>query len=186
MSDVATRYRKNAGAFEDLVGAVRPEQWSNPSPCDEWDARGVVEHIVFMHGVMLRPLGRELSDAPSTAQDPLTAFRAARDDVESALAEPSIASSRVDTPMGAVTFEQHVDAVVSGDMVLHGWDLARATGQDETMDPTEVERITRELAAIPEDVLRRPGVLGPRVEVPDSASPQDKLLGFLGRDPRSV
>ena len=184
MSDVLMRYRKNAEAFERLVAGVRPEQWSNQSPCDEWDARGVVEHIVFMHGVMLRPLGRELSTDPSTADDPHAAFRSARADVDAALADPAVATRDVETPMGTMTFEQHVDAVISGDMVLHGWDLARATGQDEAMPPDEVERIWDQLSKIPEDILRRPGVLGPRVDVPDDAPLQDKLLGFLGRDPR--
>lgn len=186
MSDVLDRYRANADGFERTVAAVRPDQWSNPSPCEEWDARGVVEHIVFMHSVMLRPLGRELGDAPSIEEDPLATFRSARADVEAALADPALSASDVETPMGRMSFEQHVDAVVSGDMVLHGWDLARATGQDETMDPKEVRRITEELDAIPEDILRRPGVLGPRVDVADDASPQDKLLGFLGRDPRPL
>lgn len=184
MSEIPKRYRKNAGAFDRLVAGIRLDQWSNPSPCDEWDARGVVEHIVLMHGVMLRPLGRELSAASSTADDPHAAFRSARADVEAALADPAVATRDVETPMGTMTFAQHVDAVISGDMVLHSWDLARATGQDEAMPPDEVERIWDELSKIPEHILRRPGVLGPRVDVPDDAPLQDKLLGFLGRDPR--
>ena len=60
MSDIADRYRRHADGFERKVKAVRPEQWANQSPCEAWDARGVVEHIVVMHGVMLRS-----STAPS-------------------------------------------------------------------------------------------------------------------------
>jgi Mycothiol maleylpyruvate isomerase N-terminal domain len=52
MSEIADRYRRHADAFERKVVAVRPEQWANQSPCEAWDARGVMGHIVVMHGVM--------------------------------------------------------------------------------------------------------------------------------------
>lgn len=85
MSEVGERYRRRADAFERKVAAVRPEQWRNQSPCEAWDARAVVGHIVDMHAACLRPAGLELSPAPSVDEDPLAAFRAARADVEALL-----------------------------------------------------------------------------------------------------
>ena len=116
-SEIADRYRRRADRFEATVAAAKPERWDDPSPCDEWTARGVVGHIIDMHGVMLRPLDRELSPAPSLDVDPLGAFRSARADIEALLADPAIASSECATPMGTMTLEEHVDGVVSTDLV---------------------------------------------------------------------
>lgn len=92
-----------------------------------------------------------------------------------------------------MTTEAHIDLVISDDLVLHGWDLARATGQDETMDPGDVERLWSSNSAIPPEVIEMyrtpdafgPGVevFGPEVMVPADAPLQDRLLGFIGRTP---
>ena len=190
MSTVAERYRTRADAFQSKVEAVRPDQWSNQSPCDDWSARDVVRHIVDMHAAMLQPVGRGLSPAPSVDDNPLAAFRSARGDVEDLLDDPQLAATAVSTPAGQMSAEQHVDQVVSEDMVLHGWDLARATGQDDTIDPGEVERMWPNAQQIPE-IMRTPGafgpgivVFGPEVTIDADAPLQDLLLGLLGRDPR--
>ena len=189
MSEIADRYRRRADRFEQLVAAVPQVRWLSPSPCEEWDARGVVGHIVDMHGVMLRPLDRGLSPAPSTGDDPLAAFRAARADVEALLDDPEVARSVHESPAGRLAFEDMVDQVVSADLVLHGWDLARATGQDDRIDPDEIERLWPDMQEIPEE-MRTPGafgpgivVFGPLVAVPDDAPLQDRMLGLIGRDP---
>jgi uncharacterized protein (TIGR03086 family) len=190
---VAARYRRRADRFEATVAAVRPDQWSQPSPCEKWSARDVVAHIIEMHAVMLRPLGRELSPAPSLDADPLGAFKAARADIEVILADPALAEAEGDTPSGRLTVAAHVDRVVSADMVFHGWDLARATGQDDTMDVGEVEAAWAGISALPPELLeqfRTPGAFGPGVEVfgpevpvAEDAPLQDRLLGAIGRDP---
>ncbi|MFI7440955.1 TIGR03086 family metal-binding protein [Nonomuraea indica] len=194
MSEMADRYRRRAEAFERKVVSVRPDQWSLPSPCEKWTARDVVRHIVDMHEAMLRPLGRSLSSAPSVDDDPVAAFRAARADLEAVLDDPSLAAAPCDTPGGRVPAERHIDQVLSEDLLLHGWDLARATSQDDTMDPEDVERAWAAMRALPADLVekfRTPGAFGPGVEVfgpavnvEDDARPQDKLLAFIGRDPR--
>lgn len=196
MDSAADRYRRHADAFERKIAAVRPDQWSNESPCAEWNARDVVDHIVSMHGYMLRPIDRALSPAPSVKDDPLEAFRAARADVEAVLDDPELAATPCDTPNGRMTVEQQIDEVVSDDLVLHGWDLARATGQDETMEPEDVQRLWTITTAIPPDLMakyRTPGafgpgieVFGPEVKVPTDAPLQDRLLGLIGRDPGAV
>lgn len=189
MSEIADRYRRRADAFEAKVANVAPDRWSDQSPCDDWKARDVVGHIIDMHEVMLRPLGRSLSPAPSIDDDPLGTFRAARADVEAVLADPVLAATECDTPMGRMTLEQHIDGVVSEDMVLHGWDLARATGQDDTIDPAEIDRLWPGIQDMPPE-MHIPGafgpgivVFGPEVKVPDDAPLQDRVLGCLGRDP---
>jgi uncharacterized protein (TIGR03086 family) len=155
-----------------------------------------VEHVVDMHGYMLRPVDKALTAAPPVREDPLEAFRAAREDVEAVLAAPELATTECETPNGTMTVEEQIDAVISDDLVLHGWDLARATGQDEAMDPDDVERLWAITMAIPPELLekyRTPGafgpgieVYGPEVEVPRNAPLQDRLLGAIGRDPRPI
>jgi uncharacterized protein (TIGR03086 family) len=189
MSEIAERYRRRAEAFERKVAAVTPDQWENQSPCAKWTARDVVEHVVTMHGVMLIPVARKLEPA----DDPLSAFQEARAAIEDVLEDPVAALSESDTPGGRMTAEQHIDQVVSDDLVLHSWDLARATGQDETIEPVDIERLWATAAAIPPDLMtkyRTPGAFGEGIEVYGAEVPvaldaplQDRLLGLLGRQP---
>lgn len=193
MNEIADRYRKRADAFERKIAAVRPDQWANPSPCAKWTARDVVDHIRTMHEAMLRPLNRRLGAAPSVAEDPLAAFRAARADVQAVLADPLLARTECGTPAGQLTAERHIDEVVSADLALHGWDLAKATGQDARMAPDDVVGLWVRTAAVPPDLMEKfrtrdafgPGieVYGAEVPVPDDAPLQDRLLGTIGRYP---
>ncbi len=68
------------------------------------------------------------------------------------------------------------------DLLVHGWDIARATGQDETLPAHEVTRVYADAVSLG-DNLRSEGVCGPAVEVPDDASDQDRLLALMGRTP---
>jgi uncharacterized protein (TIGR03086 family) len=192
MNEIADRYRRHADAFEAKVAAVRSDQWTNPSPCEKWTARDVVDHIISMHGYMLRPVERSL---PPLGDEALAAFRTARAAVEEVLADPTLSGQQADTPAGRMTVGEQIDQVVSDDLVLHGWDLARATGQDEAMDPADVDRLWAATSAIPPDLMERyrtPGAFGPGVEVfgpevavPEDAPLQDRLLGLIGRNPRA-
>ncbi|MGY1638423.1 TIGR03086 family metal-binding protein [Geodermatophilus sp. SYSU D00742] len=186
---VAERYRRRAEVFEATVAAVPDGGWSRPSPCVEWDARDVVRHVIDMHHVMLRPHGRTPAPAPGVDDDPLAAFRAARAEVEAILADPGLATRQTESPAGTMPGADMVDHVASDDLVFHRWDLARATGQDDAIDVTELERMWPGLQEIP-DVMRVPEafgpgvvVFGPVVEVPSDAPLQDRALGLLGRDP---
>jgi uncharacterized protein (TIGR03086 family) len=189
MTEFGDRYRRRADAFETLIASTPASRWSWPSPCDDWDARGVVEHVVVMHGVMLRPLDREPRAAPSVGDDPLAAFRAARADVEAVLDDPVLATSLTETPAGELPAEEMIDQVVSQDMVFHAWDLAKATGQDDTIDADEVAAALPVAERLPPE-MHEPGafrdglvVYGPVVEVARNAPAQHRLLGLLGRDP---
>jgi uncharacterized protein (TIGR03086 family) len=187
ITTIADLYRRRADAFERKVAAVELHQWSNQSPCDEWTARDVVEHVVDMHLAMLHPLGHHADDVPTVAHDPLAAFTSARASVLDILNDPDLAHAMVDMPSGYMTAAQYIDSVLSDDLPLHGWDLAKATGQDDTIDPSDVEQIWATINALPEEMLvafRAPDVkiLGPEVKIPANAPLQHRLLGALGRD----
>ena len=72
--------------------------------------------------------------------------------------------------------------IYTGDVFLHRWDLARATGQDETLDPQRCARLLAGMLPM-DDALRRSGHYGPRVLVDDDADAQTQLLAFIGRTP---
>ena len=183
MNAVADRYRTLADAFEERIRAVAPDDWSNQSPCEAWTARELVGHVVGVHGMMLGSIGRELSPAASVDEDPLAAFQAARADVQAVLDDPELARTEYDGLFGRTEISATVDRFLGFDLVVHGWDLARATGQDEKIAPDEVERVWADVQELG-DNIRQKGVCGDAVEISDEAPLQDRLLAYLGRDPR--
>ena len=127
--------------------------------------------------MMLRPLDTALSEAPSVADDPLAAFRAARADLEAVLDDRSSPTRGYDGMFGRTSVAATVDQFMAFDLVVHGWDLARATGQDETIDPAEVDRILGFVERMGTSTMRENGVTGPEVAVPADAPEQDRMLG---------
>jgi uncharacterized protein (TIGR03086 family) len=182
MSEISERYRKRSQEFADTVAAVPEDRWSNPSPCEEWTARDVVHHVVHTPGIFFGMIGKDYPEPPSVDDDPVAAIEHARNAMQRALDDPEIATAEFDGYFGRTSFEQAVDRFVNFDLVVHRWDLAHATGLDDTMPPEEVERLTDEIAGFG-DAARAPGVFGPEVDVPPDADPHTALLGQLGRRP---
>jgi uncharacterized protein (TIGR03086 family) len=143
-------------------------KWKRPSPCDGWDARAVLEHVIGFHDVLLlRPLGLK-PDRPR--DDPLRRWELTYDALEKA-------------------FELEIgpDAVavlpnVTRDVLVHTWDLARAVGADDRLDAQWCESF---YAALPTDpgALRASGMFDPPVALGDESDMQSKLLARLGRKP---
>jgi uncharacterized protein (TIGR03086 family) len=176
MNDAADQYRRRADAFEQLITNTLPERWDSQSPCTQWTARGVVAHVVDDS----RRIVREQSVLPEVApfadfDNPLAAFQAARAVIEQVLADPV-------TPEKAVVFMQWS---LSFDLPQHSWDLAKATGQDASLDPAEVELLWGSLSGNPRlwEWQRASGWYAAPVPIPENAPLQDRVLGLLGRDP---
>lgn len=182
MTDIASRFHRLSDAFEQTLAAVPDDAWERPSPCAGWSARDVVGHVVDVHGMMLRPVGRELSAAPSVAEDPLEAYRSARRDVAAVMDDAELRGTEYDGYFGRTTVGATIDHFLGLDLVVHRWDLATATGQTATMDPADVERIRRDVESFG-DAARSDQVFGPALEVGEQASPEERLLAFLGRTP---
>jgi uncharacterized protein (TIGR03086 family) len=182
MSEISERYKRLGDAFAEKIAAAPPDSWASPSPCQDWTARDVVAHVVQTQGMFLGFVGKELGDIPSAEDDPAKAWDAARAKVQAQLDDPEGAKAEFEGFSGRSTFETAVDKFLNSDLVVHGWDLARATGQDDSMRPEDATRVHEYLLPMA-DMMRGPQAFGPEVEVPPDASPQDKLLGFLGRTP---
>ncbi len=183
MSEFAERYRRIAGQFTDRVTAVPEDAWDNPAPCEGWVARDVVRHLVeWVPGFFESYVGISLPKPTTVDTDPAGAWATFSDAIEALLDDPVVSAREFDAPMGRKSVEQAIDMIVTSDVLLHTWDLARATGLDETLDPEEVHRMFESMEPM-DELLRQSGHYGPRVQVPDDADEQTKLIAFIGRRP---
>lgn len=182
VSEIADRFRRLSGDFSARVAAVPVGAWENPSPCEGWTARDVVAHMVSNAGWFFGLIGAPAPAGPSVADDPRGAWDAARDALQRALDDPTTARSEYDSQAmgGRGTFEEAVDRFGNFDVLVHTWDLARAAGLDERLDPAEVRRAF-EAALAMDEMLRSGGVCGPKIDVAPDADDQTRFLGFVGR-----
>lgn len=188
MTESSERFRRVAAGFTATVEAVPVEAWEQPAPCEGWDARDVVRHLVEWlapPGFLLGAFEVGIGVLPSVDDDPAGAWTRVRDAIQSGLDDPAIAGRVEDCgPPGRLSFAAAVDMTCTPDVLIHTWDLARATGLDDRLDPSEVHRMVSGFEALPPEVdaaMRSSGHYGPRVEVPADANEQTRLLAFVGR-----
>jgi uncharacterized protein (TIGR03086 family) len=180
MSEVLDRYRALADDFSARVNAVPAADWANQSPCEEWQARDVVAHVIGIQRHFLSIL----DGTPEPSGDPgdiVAGWAATRSDVETALADPDQAGRVVETPFGAMPFETFVGRVLSVDLLIHTWDLSRATGLDERINADAVGHAYEGLKPM-DAMMRGPGMFKDKVTPPPGADLQTEFLCFLGRD----
>lgn len=183
MTEIADRYRKVAAGFTARVDAVPDDAWDNAAPCEGWTARDVVGHLCgWVPGMIFDGAGLDAPEIPSVDDDPAAAWHALDDALAALLDDPIAANAELELQVGRHTLPEAIDRFVTGDVLFHTWDLARATGLDEALDPEEVHAALVAMAPM-DDVLRQSGHFGPKVEVPDDADEQTRLIAFLGRQP---
>jgi uncharacterized protein (TIGR03086 family) len=177
---VADRYRGLAAAFAATLARVDAGRWDGPTPCTDWSVRDLVGHVVAMHEVHLLQVDRRPVARPGVDRDPLGAFVVIRDQVQADLDDPARAGEPYTHRFGRWTFAAGIDRSICTELVVHGWDLARATGQNDRIDPVELRRVRDSLAIFGDDVVRAM-VAGPEVAVDADADEQARLLAYLGR-----
>ncbi len=184
MPTPADAHRDAAAAFTETVDAVDPAAWDQPAPPEGWVARDVVGHLVeWFPAFLSSSTGIELPAGPSVDDDPAGAWRAQTDAVQALLDDPAVAEKVHDFPhMGSMPLGTVVQQIYVGDVFMHRWDLARATGQDVALDEATCAGMLAGMEPI-DEALRASGQYGPRVPVADDASAQDRLIAFIGRDP---
>ena len=186
MSTLLEQYDHAVAEFDKRVQQVRDDQWSAPTPCTDWDVRALVAHLVdecrwvpyLLQGGTVadagdRFAGDPLGDDPKAAW--VAASRAARDAFAAAGAlDHTVSLSYGETSARDYIWEMTVDATV------HAWDLARAIGADERLDPELVRRIHTEAEKDGESRAAS-GLYDPPVHVPAHADLQARMLGLFGR-----
>jgi uncharacterized protein (TIGR03086 family) len=180
-TDPGARHREVAAGFTARVRTA--SEWDSPAPVPGWRARDVVGHLVEWFPAFLETgTGLTLDRGPSTEEDPVASWEVHADAVQRLLDGPEAAMSFAHPMVGEMPLPVAVDRFYTTDVFLHTWDLARATGQDERLDPQTCADLLAGMEPL-DDLLRSSGQYGPRVPVPDDADVQTRLLAFIGRDP---
>ncbi len=180
MSEISDRYRRLSDAFAAAVSAVPEDRWNSPSPCEGWTARDVVEHVANVQGLFLGFVGCTAPPLPPVADDPLLTLQAAFAPVVEVLDDPTLSIQTFDGAFGETNFAAAIDRFANLDLVVHRWDLARATGGDEAIAVDDAERVIAGAAGFG-PALRSPGVCGPEIEVSPNADATTRMLAVLGR-----
>ena len=180
--DTAGRYAAVSNTFTQLVTGTN--DWAAPAPVDGWTAADVVWHLVgWVPGVMNDGAGLGLPSRDPLETDPAAAWARFDSALRSALARPGVLAEEFAHPQaGTMPVGVAVDMLVTPDVFLHAWDLAQATGQPLVLDPDYSASLLAGMEGV-EDMLRSSGHYGSRVEVPDDADVQTRLVAFIGRDP---
>jgi uncharacterized protein (TIGR03086 family) len=181
MSEVAQRYQVVADGFSARVERVTPDGWSAATPCSNWTVRDLVVHVATTHRRVLATLDGTPPGEVEPETDLVGQWRGASADVVRALADESRASKLVTGMSGEQTFATLVGRLVCADTLVHTWDLARATAQDETLDPHAVAKATEVLAPL-DEAIRRPGGFAAKITPAPGADAQTQFLNFCGRD----
>jgi uncharacterized protein (TIGR03086 family) len=181
MSEVSKRYRNVADGFSTRLQGVTPDAWSVATPCSDWTVRDLVAHVAMTHRRVLATLDGTPPVEVDPESDLFVQWRGASDGVVGALGDESRASTLVTGMSGEQTFESLVGRLVCADTLIHTWDLARATGQDETLDPDAVAKASEALAPL-DEAIRRPGGFAAKITPAPGAGAQTQFLNFCGRD----
>ncbi len=165
--------------------AVTPDTYDNPTPCAEWDVRALGNHVVggawlFAGAFAGKPVP---TDAPGDllGDDAHAAYLAAVEAMMASIAAPGALDAMAELPMGQVpgSFAASLALV---DTLVHGWDLAKATGQPTDLPARLVDMVDTICRQSIGDSMRGPGMpFSQVVSVSDDAGPVERLTAFLGR-----
>ena len=176
-----------------VMAGVRQSQLAEPTPCARWDVHGLLNHMIgvleFTAGCItgevpdIRPAEAESSQI--NERDVGNLARAYGDALARLLelaATPGALEKVAATPFGEMPASRILVGTVM-DQLIHCWDLAKATGQDATLDAGLVDFAFPALRSGFAAMGREAGFIGPEVAVPDDAPPQDQMIAYMGRQP---
>jgi uncharacterized protein (TIGR03086 family) len=188
MKNLTHLHRQALDATGVIVAGVRPDHWAAPTPCEEWDVRALTNHLVSGNRWAAELAGGKTIDQVGTAldgdllgDDPLFSYQQSADAAAAAFEAPGALDAPCAVSYGPVPGSVYVGHRIV-DVVVHGWDLAVATGQDTHLDPDLVAACT-EIVEPQLDGLRASGAFGQAIPVPADAGNQTQMLIWLGRDP---
>ena len=173
-----------------VLAALRPADLDRPTPCASWTVRDVVNHVLGGTGFFaeLAETGMVADgdeDPDFTAGDFNGTFRSQASRLVAAFSAPGAMDKMMKMPIGDLPGSVCV-WIAAGDIFTHGWDLAKATGRPTDLDPELAAALLAGIMPLLPDSMRGPegqAPFGPRVEVPESAPPADRLAALEGRHP---
>jgi uncharacterized protein (TIGR03086 family) len=177
-----------AGAAARTVAHVDASQFNQPTPCGEWDTRALLNHLILWTSYSLEArahggsASQELMDRDFAADPGFAAdYQAQLDRALAAWADPATWEQSLDV-MGTPTPATDIAGLIIAEMVLHGWDLAAATGQRFEVGEPAAAVALKAVEDNAEMFRKYEGFADP-VPVSSSAPALDQVLGLSGRDP---
>ncbi|GAA2506808.1 TIGR03086 family metal-binding protein [Streptomyces longisporus] len=191
MSDTTLDFGPQTRVIARLAEGVGDEQLADPTPCPDCAVRNMLGHLLGLSVAFRDAARKDLgvttdtnpgAAAPDLAPDWREALPKVLDELAEAWRDPAARAGM--TRAGGIDLPGEVAAAVAVDeLVIHGWDLARATGQEYTPDPAALQASHDFLLAAANDPSRGGGIFGPVVPVPPDAPLLDRAVGLSGRDP---
>jgi uncharacterized protein (TIGR03086 family) len=168
-----------------IVAAVRPDQLAGATPCAEWDVRALLNHTIggvhmFDDAAQEKAFDTSRFQRDMVGTDPAESYAAGAAKLKETLRQPDVLDGQWTMPFGA-TPGQIAIGIATVEMLQHGWDVARATGQQAQFDPELGESAMATARMMPPDIVRQPGVFGPEADCASDAPIEDRLAAFLGR-----
>ena len=185
--DILQARRKATAATTKIIAGVKSDQWADDTPCDEWNVRDVINHLTnenlwvpdMVAGRTIEEVG-DAYDGDVLGDDPAGHYASTATKADEAFEQPGALTRDIPVSYGPVPGEVYAGHHFL-DTVIHGWDIAKATGQDTTIDPELVDFLIVLLAPQLE-MLKKSGAFKV-IDVPDDAEPQTRLLAMVGRTP---
>lgn len=180
-------YEGAVNYMRDIIAGVKTEQLSDSTPCTEWDVQSLINHNIKVsqafHGMLTGGGKVDPFDVsgPIPSEGAVAAFEGSTGALLQAIKAPGALEKVVEAPFGKMPGSQFI-MIPFADLLIHKWDLAKATGQDSSLDSSMSDACFALLSPMLEG-LRSGGNFGSAVSVSADASIQDKLLGITGRAP---
>jgi uncharacterized protein (TIGR03086 family) len=185
-ADQAALHRRAVAEFDARVRAVGDDQWELPTPCSDWSVRQLVNHLVYedrwtvplMEGTTIAEVG-DRYEGDLLGDDPKGAWAESSAEAVAAVQADGALGQMVDLSSGPTPATEYVSQLFA-DHLIHAWDLARAVGADDRLNPELVEACAAWFADM-EPHYRAAGAIGKRPETPPGADAQTTLLAAFGR-----
>ena len=176
--DQLDAHRRAQAVFASVLAQVTPDQLGAPSPCDGWDVRAVIAHVIQGNTLVVTRAGGE---APAVPDDLVEAHAVSSAAAHDAFAAADGLTRMFDLPIGSVPGSVFI-TLRSGDALAHAWDVARATGQPTDLDPELAAVLLEGARGLMTPALRGPGrPFAEEQPSHDGATAADRFAAFLGR-----
>jgi uncharacterized protein (TIGR03086 family) len=178
--DPLAAHQRAQDTFAHVLANVTSDQLSLPTPCTEWNVKALVDHVIAGNQRVVVRAGGQVAPLPEELR---AAHRASAKASQETFAEPQALTRSYELPIGGVPGSAFIELRTS-DLLVHAWDLARATGQPTDLDPELADYVL----AFSKEMMGRPGLRGddrPYGEERACAAGRpaaDRVAAFLGRE----
>jgi len=182
-----TNLERAFASTRSVLANVTPDQLANPTPCQSWQVRDLINHFVGVSGWSADATNTGVAppapDTDFTAGDMVAAYDEGIARAVDAFGRPGALDKTITLPFGAIPGSVYI-GIITSDAFTHGWDLARATGQPTDLDPELAAELLDGARLFIQPTFRgedgeRP--FGAEQPAPENASHADALAAFLGR-----